>query len=202
MPETSPAGPDRLLLIRHGETTWSADGRHTGLTDVALTERGRAQAASLAPLLAELQLAAVLTSPLVRAADTAALAGMTAEPDSDLVEWDYGAYEGLTTEEIQQDRSGWSLWTDGVPPGEAAHPGEDATAVGARCDRVLHRLDGVHGTAAVVAHGHLLRVLAARWLGLPAEQGRLLTLGTTARCWLGHEHGLPVVEQWNLPAPE
>ena len=194
----------QVVLVRHGETEWSRDGRHTGLTDLALTAAGEAQARSLRPVLRG-PFALTLTSPLRRAARTAALAGLVAEPDPDLVEWDYGGYEGLTTAEIQHGRPGWSLWADGVPGGDAGHPGETAAEVGARLDRVLDRARAVvagGGDVALVAHGHALRVLGARWLGLEPAAGRLLVLGTAARCVLGHDHGTPALVHWNLPAPD
>lgn len=198
--------PADLLLLRHGETDWSREGRHTGLTDMPLTSTGERQAAALADELALLRPTLVLSSPLQRAVRTAELAGLTVDAtDGDLVEWDYGAYEGITTAEIQVDRPGWSLWADGVPPGGPGHPGEDAAQVGARCDRALARVAAhtrAGDLAVLVAHGHLLRVLAARWLGLEPDMGRLFALGTTARCLLGQEHGRPVITRWNLPAPD
>ncbi|MFG2666750.1 histidine phosphatase family protein [Streptomyces sp. NPDC048387] len=191
-----------LLLVRHGETAWSANGRHTGLTDVPLTARGADQALSLAPYFRDRHPALVLTSPLSRAVATAELAGLAGGlPDPDLHEWDYGGYEGITTAEIQRTRPDWSLWTDGVPPGDAAHPGENAAQVGARADRVLARAAEVlrsgGGDVVLVAHGHFLRVLTARYLGLPPEEGRLFLLRTGTVSELSTEHGLPVVAGWN-----
>ncbi|MEU2390876.1 histidine phosphatase family protein [Streptomyces sp. NPDC007369] len=191
-----------LLLVRHGETEWSATGRHTGHTDVPLTADGADQAVSLAPYFLERQPALVLTSPLRRAVATARLAGLTADDtDPDLCEWDYGGYEGVTTEEIRRTRPDWSLWRDGVPPGDAGHPGENAAEVGARADRVLARVAPVlgadRGDAVLVAHGHLLRVLTARYLGLPPEDGRLFLLRTGTVGMLSTEHGLPVLSAWN-----
>lgn len=188
-----------LLLARHGETEWSRDGRHTGLTDLPLTPRGEAQAKSLAPLLAGRAFALVLTSPLVRARRTAALAGLTsAEPEPDLREWDYGGYEGITTADIHRTRPGWSLWTDGVPPGRE-FPGESPEQVGERADRVLARLAGPldEGDVMLVGHGHLLRVLTARRLNLPPAGGRLFRLETGTLCRLSLEHGTPVITEWN-----
>ena len=190
-----------LILIRHGETEWSRVGRHTGRTDVPLTAAGEESARQLAPALAAREVCAAFTSPAQRAARTAALAGLTAKPDPDLLEWDYGGYEGRTTAEIRAGHPGWYLWRDGVAPGDAGHPGETVEQVGARVDAVLARvtplLDG--GDVALVAHGHLLRVLAARWLALPPADGRLLRLGTGTLSTLGTEHGAPVVTSWNVP---
>ncbi|MFF4369581.1 histidine phosphatase family protein [Streptomyces sp. NPDC001594] len=191
-----------LLLVRHGETAWSANGRHTGLTDVPLTARGADEALSLAPYFRDRHPALVLTSPLSRAVATAELAGLTdGVPEPDLHEWDYGGYEGITTAEIQRTRPDWSLWTDGVPPGDAAHPGESAAQVGARADRVLDRAAEVlradKGDVVLVAHGHFLRVLTARYLGLPPEAGRLFLLRTGTVSELSTEHGLPVIAGWN-----
>ncbi|MET9322258.1 histidine phosphatase family protein [Streptomyces sp. NPDC003038] len=191
-----------LLLVRHGETAWSADGRHTGRTDVPLTARGVEEALALAPFFRDRHPALVLTSPLRRAVATAACAGLTGGvADPDLYEWDYGGYEGVTTAEIRRTRPHWSLWTDGVPPGDAAHPGESAAEVGARADRVLARVAPVlradGGNAVLVAHGHLLRVLTARYLGLPPQDGRLFLLLTGTVSVLSTEHGLPVIAGWN-----
>ncbi|AZM58861.1 MULTISPECIES: histidine phosphatase family protein [unclassified Streptomyces] len=189
-----------LLLARHGETEWSRDGRHTGRTDVPLTPRGEDQAKSLAPLLAGRTFALVLTSPLVRARRTAELAGLTgAEPEPDLREWDYGGYEGITTAEIRRDRPGWNLWTDGVPPGRE-YPGESPAQVGDRADRVLTRVVTgplTQGDVLLVAHGHLLRVLTARRLGLPPSAGRLFRLDTGTLSRLSEEHDTPVIAEWN-----
>ncbi|MFF4580228.1 histidine phosphatase family protein [Streptomyces sp. NPDC001389] len=191
-----------LLLVRHGETAWSANGRHTGLTDVPLTARGADEALSLAPYFRDRHPALVLTSPLSRAVATAELAGLSGRiPDPDLHEWDYGGYEGVTTADIQRARPDWSLWTDGVPPGDTRHPGEGAEQVGARADRVLARADEVlradGGDVVLVAHGHFLRVLTARYLGLPPTHGRLFLLRTGTVSVLSTEHGLPVVAGWN-----
>ncbi|MFD3869928.1 histidine phosphatase family protein [Streptomyces sp. NPDC058623] len=191
-----------LLLVRHGETAWSADGRHTGLTDVPLTARGVEEAISLAPFFLGRTPALVLTSPLSRAVATAQLAGLSdGVPEPDLHEWDYGGYEGITTVEIRRTRPHWSLWTDGVPAGDAHHPGENAAQVGARADRVLARAAKVlredRGNVVLVAHGHFLRVLTARYLGLPPTDGRLFLLRTGTVSTLSTEHGLPVVAGWN-----
>ncbi|MEU3772559.1 histidine phosphatase family protein [Streptomyces sp. NPDC032472] len=194
-----------LLLVRHGETAWSATGRHTGRTDVPLAPAGVEQAISLAPFFRDLAPtpALVLTSPMRRAVATAQLAGLHGGiTDPDLCEWDYGGYEGVTTAEIRRTRPSWSLWTDGVPPGDGDHPGEDAAQVGARADRALVRLapalSGDGGSAVVVAHGHFLRVLTARYLRLPPEEGRLFLLRTGTVSVLSTEHGLPVIAGWNV----
>ncbi|MFJ3877604.1 histidine phosphatase family protein [Streptomyces sp. NPDC090077] len=191
-----------LLLVRHGETAWSASGRHTGLTDVPLTAQGADEALSLAPWFRDREPALVLTSPLSRAVATAQLAGLTGGiPEPDLHEWDYGGYEGITTAEIQRTRPDWSLWTDGVPPGDAQHPGEQAAQVGVRADRVLARVAETlrtgRGDVVLVAHGHFLRVLTARYLGLPPQDGRLFLLRTGTVSTLSTEHGLPVIAGWN-----
>jgi probable phosphoglycerate mutase len=180
-----------MVLLRHGATEWSLSGQHTGRTDIPLLEVGREQARGAGELLRDMKFALVLTSPLRRARETCALAGFEGEPDPDLLEWDYGAYEGLTTAEIQAERPGWSLWTDGVIGGEG---GAD---VGRRVDRVIERARLVEGDTLCVAHGHVLRVLAARWLGLPPAGGRLFALGTGTVSILGWERDTPVVSLWN-----
>ncbi|WKU44719.1 histidine phosphatase family protein [Streptomyces sp. VNUA116] len=192
-----------LLLIRHGETEWSRDGRHTGFTDVALTDRGERQAEALRPLLAADPPAKVLVSPMKRALRTAELAGLEgAETDPDLHEWDYGGYEGVTSEEIHRTRPGWYLWDDGVVPGPPEHPGETPEQVGARADRVLARvvplLEAGGGDVALVAHGHFLRVLTARRLGLPPAAGALFRLDTATVSRIGTEHGRPALVAWNV----
>ncbi|WP_392894299.1 histidine phosphatase family protein [Streptomyces sp. LN699] len=191
-----------LMLVRHGETAWSANGKHTGLTDIPLTARGVEEAISLAPFFLDRQPALVLTSPLRRAVATAQLAGLSdGVTDPDLHEWDYGGYEGVTTAEIRKTRPNWSLWTDGVPPGDNGHPGEQAEQVGARADRALARIAEVlredRGDVVVVAHGHFLRVLTARYLGLPPAEGRLFLLRTGTVSLLSTEHELPVIAGWN-----
>jgi broad specificity phosphatase PhoE len=207
-----------LILLRHGSTAWSAAGRHTGRTDVPLTPKGVAQAAALAPMLARRitdgQIAAVFTSPAQRAVRTAELAGLTdqesthggasrpvVKQDPDLWEWDYGGYEGVTTADIQRERPGWYLWRDGVIPGDAAHPGETVESVGERTDRVLKRAAPLlaDGDVVLVAHGHVLRVLTARYLGLPPSDGRLFKLDTGTVSTLGTEHDEPVIQSWNVP---
>jgi broad specificity phosphatase PhoE len=194
-----------LILLRHGQTEWSRAGRHTGRTDIPLTEHGEAVAARLAGVIAQHRVVASFTSPAKRAVRTAELAGLAgATPDPNLWEWDYGGYEGLTTAEIRQERPGWYLWRDGVIPGDADHPGETIAQVGARADAVLARvrplLTEPDGDVALVAHGHILRVLAARWLGLEPAGGRLFMLDTGTVCTLDTEHDEPVMATWNVPA--
>jgi broad specificity phosphatase PhoE len=196
--------PSRLVLLRHGATEWSQSGQHTGRTDIPLLEEGRRQAEAIGALLGAYHLtefAQVLTSPLERASETCALAGFEGETDLDLLEWDYGDYEGITTAEIQQNVPGWSLWRDGVIPGDADHPGETIGEVGARVDRVLKRAEPLlaDGDVALVAHGHVLRVLTARWLGLPPAGGRMFRLDTGTVSTLGTEHDEPVILSWNVP---
>jgi probable phosphoglycerate mutase len=187
--------PAELVLARHGETEWSRTGKHTGRTDVPLTEEGRVQAELLATSLAGIAFERVYTSPLSRAADTCRLAGLgeACEVREELLEWDYGDYEGRTTAEIREERPDWLLWRDGCPAGESA------AEVGARVDRLLAELDGVAGAVALFAHGHLLRVLAARWLGLPPEDGGLLRLDTATVSVLGWEREVAVVRRWKVP---
>ncbi|MEU6710552.1 histidine phosphatase family protein [Nonomuraea sp. NPDC046802] len=190
---------NEMLLLRHGETEWSKAGRHTGRTDLPLTEHGEDQARALAPLTKE-PFDLVLVSPAQRALRTAELAGLTGyEVDPDLWEWDYGGYEGITTPDIRRTRPGWFLWRDGVIPGDAEHPGESVEEVGARADRVIERAKAVEGRVAVVAHGHFLRVLAARWVNLKPQAGRLLKLDTGTYSRLGFEHAEPVLLAWNAP---
>jgi broad specificity phosphatase PhoE len=191
-----------LIVLRHGETEWSRDLRHTGRTDVPLTVAGEAAAAALAPALAVRKVRATFTSPAWRAVETAALAGLTgATIDPDLQEWDYGGYEGRTTADIRAGRPGWYLWRDGVVPGDAAHPGETIAQVAARADAVLARVTPLlaDGDVALVSHGHLLRVLTARWLRLEPADGRLFRLDTGTLSTLGTEHDEPVISSWNVP---
>ena len=191
-----------LILLRHGETAWSLAGKHTGRTDIPLTLRGEAAAVALAPMLARRDMVAAFTSPAQRAVITAALADLAdAKADSDLWEWDYGGYEGLTTPQIRETRPGWYLWRDGVIPGDAEHPGETVTEVGNRADRVLARAAPLldDGDVALVAHGHVLRVLTACYLRLPPADGRVFRLDTGTVSTLGTEHGAPVILSWNVP---
>lgn len=186
-----------VVLVRHGETEWSAAGRHTGHTDVPLTVRGEEQAKAVIPLLEGRDFALVLSSPLQRAVRTAALAGLSdVEVDPDLREWDYGDYEGLTTAEIRGGRPGWFLWRDGVPNGESLNE------VGARADRAIARIGKLlaEGDVAVVAHGHFLRVLGARWVGLDPSCGAHLALDTATVSSLSFEHAEPVIRHWNQSA--
>ena len=196
----------KLILLRHGQTDWSRTGRHTGRTDIPLTARGIADAEELGPMVARQvageQLTAVLASPAQRAQLTAQLAGLkVTQTDPDLWEWDYGGYEGITTAQIQRTRPGWSLWRDGVIPGDATHPGETVGEVGTRVDRVLRRAEPLlaAGDVALVAHGHVLRVLTARYLGLSPASGRLFRLDTGTVSTLGTEHADPVILSWNVP---
>jgi broad specificity phosphatase PhoE len=191
-----------LILVRHGETEWSLAGKHTGRTDIPLTPSGEAAAKALGPLLSRRDIVAVFTSPARRAVTTAAFAGLSnARPDPDLWEWDYGGYEGLTTAQIQETRPGWYLWRDGVIPGDAAHPGETLEQVAQRTERVLARVTPLlaNGDVALVAHGHVLRVLTACYLRLPPADGRLFRLDTGTVGALGTEHAEPVIASWNVP---
>jgi broad specificity phosphatase PhoE len=186
-----------IVLVRHGQTEWSANGRHTSRTDLELTRAGERQARALEPALQSHDFAAVFASPRQRALKTAELAGLTVSTvDDDLVEWDYGAYEGLTTPQIREVRPSWNLWTDGCPGG-----GESPEQVAARLDRALARirphLD--HGDVAVVSHGHALRVLGARWIGEAAAFGARLVLDTATLSELGFEHGNEAIRAWNAP---
>jgi broad specificity phosphatase PhoE len=185
-----------ILLARHGQTEWSRDMRHTGRTDVPLTDEGRRQAEALRPFLAGRVFTRVLTSPLSRAYETCRLAGLAdlAEPRGEVMEWDYGEYEGLTTPQIRERRPDWNLWRDGCPGGEM--PAE----VAARVDRVIAELRGLEGEAIVFAHGHVLRVLAARWVGLGPEGGAYLHLSTATISALGYERETAVITRWNAPA--
>jgi broad specificity phosphatase PhoE len=183
----------RIFIIRHGETEWSKNGRHTGRTDVPLTEDGRRQASALVAKLRENRFSLVLCSPLRRARETCELAGFgdVAEICPDLQEWDYGDYEGLTTVEIRARNPEWNLWRDGCPGGETPEQ------VGARADRVLARLRPASGDALAFAHGHLLRVLTARWLQMPAAAGARFALAPGAISVLGYERETEVIERWN-----
>jgi probable phosphoglycerate mutase len=181
----------RMVLLRHGATEWSLSGQHTGRTDIPLLNLGREQAKAAGAHLAAWTFGQVLTSPLRRAAETCALAGFEGELEPDLMEWDYGRYEGLTTDEIRVEQPGWSLWNDGVPEGERA------ADVGRRVDRVIARARTVDGDTLCVAHGHVLRVLAARWLELPPVAGRLFALDAGSVCVLSWDREAPVVAHWN-----
>jgi probable phosphoglycerate mutase len=195
-PAAKGAGRAQLWIVRHGETEWSRSGRHTGRSDLPLTAEGERQAIALGPRLAATRFALVLTSPLRRARDTCRLAGLgdVARVEPDLLEWDYGRYEGLTTAEIERSQPGWTLWTGPVPGGEAAGQ------VAARADRVIATAVAAGGDTLVFAHGHLLRVLAARWLGLAPTEGRRFGLDPATIGILGHEREARVVRVWNAPA--
>ncbi|MCD0446537.1 histidine phosphatase family protein [Glycomyces sp. A-F 0318] len=186
-----------IVLIRHGETTWSASGQHTSVTDLELTGHGVSQARALAPLLAGRDFAAVWSSPRRRALATADLAGLEVTAVvPDLAEWAYGEYEGRTSEEIRAEDPEWTLWTDGGK-GEG---GESAEEVAARLDRALAEAEPLleRGDVAFVAHGHSLRVAAARWLGRPARDGRDFKVDTASIAALGYEHGEHAIALWNL----
>lgn len=202
------AGPASLLggiidtaevwLIRHGETAWSKSGQHTSRTDLDLTTHGAQQAEALRPLLSGLAPALVMCSPRHRSRRTARLAGVDVDNvDPDLSEWDYGDYEGLTTAQIRVGDPDWTIWADRVPGGE------NAAAVTARADRVIARAAGAvaEGPVLLFGHGHINRVIAARWLGLPAGAGGMFALGTAAPCLLGAEHHRPVIVRWNMTNP-
>jgi len=182
-----------VVLVRHGETEWSRDGKHTGRTDVPLTEHGRRQAQALGAALRGRRFALVLTSPLMRALETCRLAGFgdAAVLRDELREWDYGAYEGRKTIEIRKERPGWTLWRDGVPDGETIQE------VAARVDCVLVELRSVQGDSLLFAHGHVLRVLAARWLGLEPHAGALFALDPASVSFLGYERETSVIRLWN-----
>jgi broad specificity phosphatase PhoE len=186
-----------LVLVRHGQTEWSASGQHTSYTDIDLTADGERQARALADALRGRRIAAVLCSPRKRAIRTADLAGLTvSEVDDDLAEWNYGRYEGLTTDQIQVDSPQWNLWVDGAPGGESPDQ------IQQRIDRVLARVQPLlaRGDVVLAGHGHALRVVGARWIELPASAGGKLRLDTATVSVLGYEHGRRVVLLWNMPA--
>ena len=184
-----------VVLVRHGETEWSRTLRHTGRSEIPLTELGRDEARLLGPILGDWTFSRVLASPLGRAIETCSIAGYAdrAETTDALLEWDYGDYEGITTKEIREGRPGWFLWRDGVPGGEGAGD------VGARVDPVVEELKRAEGDVVVFAHGHLLRVLTARWLGLEPEAGALFALSTGTLSVLGFERETAVIRRWNAP---
>lgn len=187
--------PQQIYLVRHGETEWSLNGQHTGVTDIPLTEKGRSVAKLFQPLFAKMSLALVLTSPLERARMTCELAGLgeQAEVDRDLMEWNYGKYEGVTTKQIHAKRPEWILFRDGCPDGESPEQ------VGARADRVIARARAADGPVALFAHGHILRVLAVRWLGFPANAGCHFMLDTATLSVLSYERDIPALKRWNAP---
>ena len=188
----------RLVLVRHGETEWSKSGQHTGRTDIPLTDQGRDEAVHVRDRLEGWTFARVLSSPLSRALDTARLAGFgdDVETVDDLLEWDYGEYEGRTTADIRAGRPRWSLWADGTPGGESA------ADVGSRVDAIIKELRDLEGDVLLFAHGHLLRVLAARWLGLTPADGRLFALDPASISILGYERETSVIDLWNSPCRE
>jgi probable phosphoglycerate mutase len=185
----------RVYVIRHGETEWSLSGRHTGETDISLTENGRNVAKRLKPALATKDFALVLTSPLRRARETCELAGFgeRAEVDRDLLEWNYGEYEGLTPKQIRAIRPDWMIFKDGAPGGESPDQ------VAARVDRVIGKVRAVQGNVAIFAHGHLLRTFAARWLGMPTSSGSHFLLDPATLNILSYYRGTPAVKRWNAP---
>jgi probable phosphoglycerate mutase len=196
----APELPDsvELWLVRHGETEWSASGQHTSYTDLPLTEAGRRQAAAVRDVVGDLSPALVLCSPRRRAVETADLAGLRVdEITEDLTEWNYGEYEGLTTNQIREQVPDWTIFRDGVRGGETAEQ------VGERADRVLARAARTlpEGPVVLIGHGHFSRVLGARWIGLPVAAGGNLLLGTAAPSLLGAQYGSPVINRWNLPNP-
>jgi len=184
-----------VFCIRHGETAWSLSGQHTGVTDIPLTDNGRRLAERLRPALANEVFDLVLVSPLQRARETCELAGLgeQADVEPDLVEWNYGEYEGLTPGQIHHKRPGWMIFRDGAPGGEA--PEE----IGARVDRVIARVRKAEGNVALFAHGHVLRVFAARWIGLPAGGGQHFLLDTGTLCVLSQYRDAPAIRVWNAP---
>lgn len=185
---------NEIWLFRHGETEWSLSGAHTGRTDLPLTDRGCKRAAVLGRYLSGREFSLVLTSPMRRARDTAARAGYAdaAQVEPNLREWDYGDYEGRSTADIRKDRPGWFLWTDGVPNGETIQQ------VAARARAVIDRVVAVDGDVALFAHGHILRILTACWLGLPPDDGRLFALSTGTISTLGYERETRVISRWNM----
>jgi probable phosphoglycerate mutase len=193
MPADADSRRPRLWLVRHGETEWAKDGRHTGRTDIPLTDLGRSQAVAVGRKIGKQAFVEVLSSPLVRALDTCRIAGFGARVElvDDLREWDYGADEGRTTEDIRRDRPGWSIWGDG-PSG-----GETIAEVSARADRVIELVQAASGDVLCFAHGHVLRILAARWLDLPPVEGRRFALSTATLSVLGWERDIADVQRWN-----
>lgn len=184
-----------IYLIRHGETEWAKSGKHTGRTDIPLTDAGREQAGFLLPIFDEVKFARILSSPLQRAMETAKLAGLGAqvETDNDLAEWAYGDYEGITTAQIRERVPGWSVWTHPCPNGETIGQ------VSQRAERVVAKLQSIDGNVAIFSHGHFLRVLVSRWIGLSADHGSRFLLGTSTLSILGYENEVPVIKTWNGP---
>jgi broad specificity phosphatase PhoE len=184
-----------IYLIRHGETEWAKSGQHTGLTDIPLTDAGREQAGFLLPIFDDVKFGRILSSPLQRALETAKLAGLSSKlaVDKELLEWDYGDYEGLTTKQIRDRVPGWSVWTHPCPNGEMIDQ------ISQRADRVVAKLRSIEGHVAIFSHGHFLRVLVCRWLGLSADHGSHFLLGTSTLSILGYDSELPVIKTWNGP---
>lgn len=193
MPESFSVYPGRLVLVRHGTTAWSRTGRHTGRTDVPLEDQGRAEALDVGKLISGHEFTRVLTSPLARARETCELAGFgeSAEKCDDLREWDYGAYEGLTTAQIREARPGWSLWKDAVVDGECF------TELEQRADRIVALVRATRGDTLAFSHGHILRVICARWLGLPPQDGALFMFDVASIGVLGWQHETPAIVRWN-----
>jgi probable phosphoglycerate mutase len=187
----------KIWLIRHGETEWSLSGQHTGTTDIPMTEKGQRQAVATGRWLAAHKFALVLTSPRTRARETARIAGYgnVAQIDMNLQEWEYGLYEGRKTVDIRQERPGWFIWKDGPLEGETIDQ------VAARADAVIKRATDIDGQVAFFAHGHILRIIGARWIGLPGNNGQKLGLDTGSVSVLGYEHSLPVIREWNTIPP-
>jgi len=186
-----------VYILRHGETEWSLNGKHTGVTDIPLTENGKSLAKLLKPILAKQSFALVLTSPLQRARETCNLSGLAdqAEVDTNLIEWNYGEYEGITSKQIHETVPGWLVFNDGAPGGETPEQ------VGERADCVIKRVRAVKGNVALFAHGHIFRVLVARWIDFPATAGRRFLLDTGTLNILSYYRGVPAVKQWNAPPP-
>jgi broad specificity phosphatase PhoE len=188
------SNPPTIYLARHGETDWSINGRHTGRTDIALTAKGEADARKIGSRLGSLAFSKVFVSPLQRARRTAELAGFTPDIEPDLLEWNYGEYDGLTTREIRDRRANWDLFRDGCPDGESVPD------ISARADRLIEKLRTMTGNVLLFAHGHILRVVASRWIRQPAALGRSLYLGTAAVCILAFDHYAmdePVIRLWD-----
>lgn len=184
-----------IYLIRHGETEWAKSGQHTGRTDIPLTDAGREQAGFLLPIFDDVKFARIFSSPLQRALETAKLAGLDSrvELEKELLEWDYGDYEGLTTKQIRERAPAWSIWTHPCPNGETIEQ------ISQRADRVVAMLRSIEGNVAIFSHGHFLRVLVSRWIGLSADHGSRFLLGTSTLSILGYENELPAIKTWNGP---
>ena len=188
-----PADEQKIYVVRHGETEWTLSGQHTGVTDIPLTENGRQTAKLWQRVFTKESFALVLTSPLQRARETCELSGLgdQADVDPDLVEWNYGEYEGLTRRQIHEKAPGWMIFADGAPGGETP------AQVGARVDRTIDKVRAEKGNVALFAHGHFLRLFAARWLGLPATDGRHFLLDPGTLGILSYYQGIPAIQRWN-----